>query len=592
MPASSPLDRLIARWAPVHALRRERARLQLQAVDALHQHLGTGGGGATVPDTGAHTSGGGSGAGGYESTNGSHAAMRRWGVLPRDASADTLPHLKLLRAQSRDLVRNNGLAGSAIETNTTRVVGTGLAYSAQPHLPTLGWSPAQAEAWRVEVQAEFSLWADSTACDIANRLTFYDLQDLALRTMLESGDGFTLLPDADASTTWQPYRLRVQLLEADRIGNPANAADRAGPDGHLGGLRFSAAGLLQSAYVYGQHPGMSSGSGDRFAGQWVDFVGPSGRRRLLQLVRLRRPEQPRGVPYLAPVMSLFKQLGSYTDAEVQAAVVSAFLTLIIEAPAPSGVAPVFGLGANGTPGAGPAGDEIALGPAAVLGLSPGEKANIVNPGRPNPAFGPFVETVLNQLGAGLFIGSEMLLKRYSTSYTAARAAFLDAWKHLAGLRVLLARQWCQPILETWMAEAVATGRLRAPGFFTDARLRWAYTRAAWRGDSQGSINPKDEVAAMLSARDGRLITSERATWELFGSDWNDDFSTMVAEHRRMTEDDMLPTPKAGAPAPAPSAAPGPASSGAPTPAPAPNATATPPATATAAPDTSPTTAGA
>ena len=35
----------------------------------------------------------------------------------------------------------------------------------------------------------------------------------------------------------------------------------------------------------------------------------------------------------------------------------------------------------------------------------------------------------------------------------------------------------------------------------------------------GSINPKDEVAAYASAIDARLMTRERAEWELFGTDW-------------------------------------------------------------------------
>ena len=95
----------------------------------------------------------------------------------------------------------------------------------------------------------------------------------------------------------------------------------------------------------------------------------------------------------------------------------------------------------------------------------------------------------------------------------------------------------------------ALGRISAPGFFTDVRLRWAYTRAAWRGDSPGSINPKDEVTAWLNARDGRLATSEQASWELYGTDWNESYPVMLAEHNRMAADGTLPAPKAGAAAP-------------------------------------------
>ena len=98
-------------------------------------------------------------------------------------------------------------------------------------------------------------------------------------------------------------------------------------------------------------------------------------------------------------------------------------------------------------------------------------------------------------------------------------------------------------------EAVALGRIAAPGFFESALHRWAYTRAAWRGDSPGSINPKDEVAAFTAAIDARLVSRERAEWELFGTDWRTTYPTKLAEHKRMAADGLLPTPKAGAAAP-------------------------------------------
>ncbi len=441
-------------------------------------------------------------------------------------------------------MRNHPIAASAINTNVVRAVGTGLAYSAQPHLQTLGWSKERGREWRAIAQAEFSMWADSPYCDFLGQQTFYELQDLVLRSALERGDSFTVLPDGDPMPT-MPYRLRLQVIEGDRVGNPYGVTD-----GGLifGGIRRRSDGPVDAAFVYDEHPGSRSANGALLQGQWIEFVGGSGRRRLLHHFKRLRPEGPRGVPYLAPVMGLFHLLGRYTDAEVKAAVVSAFLTVLVETPGGTGTAPVFGM----APAAGqakPGGDDIALGPAAVVGLAPGEKATVVDPGRPNPAFGPFVQAVLDQLGAGLFIGSEMLMKKYNTSYVAARAAFLDAWKHLLDLRTLVARSFCQPVLETWMAEAVAAGRIEAPGFFTDPRMRWAYTRAAWRGDSQGSINPRDEVTAYRDARDARLITTERAAWELFGTDWDAEYEVMQAEHERMQRDGMTPAPRAGAAAP-------------------------------------------
>lgn len=522
----SLIDRMVAGVSPRHGVQRAADRLRLEAL-------------SNIPSFDAN----------YTSTNGSDGFLSRWSTSPRSAAADTLRQLPTQRGQARDLARNNPIAASAINTNVVRAIGTGLAFSPQPHLATLGWTPEQGAEWAAEWSAEFSLWADSTECDWYGDQDFYALQDLVTRARLESGDAFTVLPDGELTAT-MPYALRVQVLEADRVGNPNGASDSAAA---AGGLRRGPNGRVNGVYVYRSHPGNSYTNGDRWAGDWVEPVGSSGRRRILHNVKRLRPEMPRGVPYLAPVMGLFKLAGDYTDAEVKAAVISAFLTLVIETPTGAGLPNIFGLGqptGAATPNSGgqtqaPTPD-IEMGPAHVLSLAAGEKATAVNPGRPNPAFGPFMDAVFDQLGGGLFIGREMLMKKFNTSYVAARAAFLDAWKHLLDVRTCTARDFCQPIMETLLAEAVFTGRIRAPGFFTDPRMRWAYTRGLWQGDSQGSINPKDEVAAYRDAVDGRFITNERASWELFGGDWNHTLPQMVSEQTRLQKAGIAPIPRAGA----------------------------------------------
>lgn len=467
--------------------------------------------------------------------------MRWWRPAVRDAVGDTLRALRMQRGQSRELARTSPIAAGAIQTNVDRVVGTGLALVAQPNRAVLGWSEDQALAWKGLVQREFSLWADSTACDHEGEQTFYDKQGLTLRSALESGDCLTLLPDAEP-TREQPYRLRLQTLEADRCGNPNNAMDTAQVAG--GVRRPDGGGPAKSYFIYDGHPGsLLPGRKPVYTGQWVDRIGPSGRRRILHHFRQLRPEQPRGVPYLAPIVDQLKQLSRYTEAEIQAAVVSAFFTVFIESPqGPPDPAELLG----GTAVANAASDsKIGLKPGMAVGLMPGEKVQMADPSRPNTAFQPFMEGVLQLVGVGLGIPIELLLKKFNASYSASKAALLDAWMFFRGQRAWLTRSFCQPVYETWLAEAVAIGRVPAPGFFADPLVRWAYTRAAWHGDSQGSINPKDEVAAYTAAIDARIMTRERAEWELFGTDWYETFESKSAEQSMLKAADLLPAPKAG-----------------------------------------------
>lgn len=519
-------DRTLLAVVPAWALERAKTRLQAQVLMGFD--------GASGLSAAAHD--------GPASGQGRNPATRGWSPRARDARADTLRQLPLQRGQSRDLSRTSPIAVGAINTNIDRVVGTGLALSAQPNREVLGWTVEQAEVWRRQRQAEFSMYADGTECDICNAQNFYALQALVLRATLESGDCFTVLPDGEPTRT-NPYRLRIQVIEADRIGNPFGTVDMAMM---AGGVRMDANGAALAYHIYDQHPGAAifSGNASLYKGEWIQAIGPSGRRRVLHHFRKLRPGMPRGVPYLAPIVGIIKQLARYTEAEIAAAVISAYFTVFIET-TDGNVAPVF----QGAEGAGTAGDDIQLGQGAVVGLAKGEKATFADPSRPNVNFDPFTIAMLRQVGMALSIPHELLMKQFNSSYSASKAALLDAWIYFRGVRAWLANSFCQPVYETWLAEAVASGRVSAPGFFSDPLLRWAYTRAEWHGDSMGSINPKDEVAAYTAAVDSRLMTRERAEWELFGSDFNQTFDSKVSEQDRLRAANLLPVPKAGAAAP-------------------------------------------
>lgn len=512
------IDRAVAYFAPAAGARRMAARNAFQAFS------GTGSDGA-----------------GLSPMNG------RWFVSPRSADADIVRGLKRQRAESRELRRLNPIAAGAIDTNINRVVGTGLQPVPEPDAKVLGWSEDRLAEWKEQVTREFSLWADSKECTLDGGQTFYERQGLVLGSRMDSGDCFTILPDGSPSAT-QPYKLRLQLIEADRCANPMG--EITGAD-IVEGVRLRG-GAPSAYYILDQHPGGTAiNSKASFGGQWYEAIGSSGRRRILHHFRPIRPEQTRGIPYLAPVIQAIKELGRYTEAEISAAVVSAFYTVFIEQDGVSAPAPVYGAnpaavndGSNET--IPPSGQEVEMGPAAVIGLAKGEKATMANPNRPNTAFEPFVNGILTLIGMGLGLPRDLLLKRFESSYSASRAALLDAWQHFRTERTWLVLSFCQPVYETWMAEAVANGRISAPGFFRDPLVRWAYTRAAWHGDSQGSLNPKDEVAAYREAIDARLMTHERAEWELFGSDWTRTFPIKRRERDMLKVAEMLPEPKAGA----------------------------------------------
>lgn len=472
---------------------------------------------------------------------------------------DVTENLVTLRERSRDLYMGTPLATGALKTLRTNIVGPGLRLNAQVGAEQLGLTPDEAEAWEANVEREFGLWADTQACDAARTNTFGQLQALALLSAMMSGDCFAVLPIIPRRGS--VYDLRVQILEADRVCDPPATTSGLGRLTSYGGVELGEFGEPVAYWVARYHPGSGQTVGGvstyvTVGGQMVQnewkkvlaFGSRSGRRNILHLLEQERPEQRRGTPILAPVVESLKQLGRYTDAELMAAVVSGFFTAFVKSAAPD--TPLDQ--AYSTDELVDSADEnsIELGNGLVVGLAPGEDVSIANPGRPNTAFDGFVVSVLRQVGGALEVPYELIVKNFVSSYSASRAALLEAWKMFRTRRAWLAASFCQPIYEEWLSEAVAKGRVIAPGFFGDPAIRAAWSAAEWYGPTQGQLDPRAEVEAAVIRVEQGFSTRARETAELTGSDWDRLHRVRVREEQKRRTDGL-----AAGPVSAPSTAP-------------------------------------
>lgn len=461
---------------------------------------------------------------------------QNWNPRSGSADQDLLWDLPTLRDRSREMMRNNPLALGAVNTTVTSTIGTGLSLSVTPDAQVLGWSDEQAEGWAAQVEAEFRAWAaDPRACDASKTQDFYALQGLAFRGTLEAGDVFALLPMV--RDVGQLYQTRVHMIEADRVCNKDSKMDT---DQLAGGVQKGKYGEPQAYHILRQHPGGYQVSGK----EWdvvPAFGSRSGRRNVVHLFDRRRPGQSRGFPYLAPVIEPLKQLGDYTQAEITAAVVSGMFTVFVKTEGGEGV----DVGPNAT--ATNAGGNIEMGNGAIVDLADGEDVQFADPSRPNTAFDPFVQAILRQIGVALELPFELLIKHFTSSYSAARAALLEAWRFFKGRRAFVAAGFCQPIYEAWFEEAVAMGRIAAPGFFDSPVLRRAYLGSEWIGDAPGQIDPLKEVNAAVARIEGDLSNHTLETMAIHGLPWATVHKRLAKEMKMRKADGTLP------PAPAPAA---------------------------------------
>ena len=153
-----------------------------------------------------------------------------------------------------------------------------------------------------------------------------------------------------------------------------------------------------------------------------------------------------------------------------------------------------------------------------------------------------MRALCEQVGAALEIPADLLLMAFNASYSASRAALLEAWKAFRMRREWLTKNFCRPVYEVWMTEAVARGRIVAPGFLTDPLIRQAYLQSEWIGPSQGQLDPTKEVAAAVTAIENGLSTREAEAIRLNGSEYAANVDKLTLENERLRKANGAPTP--------------------------------------------------
>lgn len=453
------------------------------------------------------------------------------------------------------------VATSAINTNRTKVVGMGLTLKSSIEADALNLSQEQAAVWQRKTEQEFQLWAGNRQnCDALALNDFYEIQQLALVSWLMSGDAFALLKRG-RKTKLNPYTLRIHIVEADRISTPAamhsgmvlttcteGRNPNTGNDIH-DGVEVDSLGRVVAYHICDRYPFQAKAGVPEWT-RVLAFGEHTGLPNICHIMSAERPDQYRGVTYLAQVIEPLIQLRRYTESELMAALIQTFFSAWItteDSSSPnvieeSGVGAIAGVQDGGVP-INEQRDYV-MGPGTVSELPVGKGIQFGKPNVPQTAFGDFLDAMCKIIGAGVGMPRDVLLKEYNSSYSASRGALMDAWDDFRMRRTWLVSDFCQPVYEAWLSEAVATGRISAPGFFDDPIVHRAWCGAKWIGPTYVSLDPTKEAnAAILQIQHG-IKTREQVTREQGGGDWNANMAQILQENTVLAEANRILAPVA------------------------------------------------
>ncbi len=458
--------------------------------------------------------------GGYTGARVDRASMSRYLPAAGSPRTDIIRDLPTLRSRSRDQMRNAPVALGALNNTVSHSVGTGLSFTPDIDAEFLGLDDEAAEKWNKNTQRRYNTWANSLDCDLARRLNFYGIQELSLRSMLESGDIAIITPLVNRNGV---SKLTLQMIEADLISNPNRGADSADV---IAGVEINPATTEAVAlHIARRHPAdnQSDNSWSR-----VPVRGNSGRLNVIHLFKMIRPGQLRGVPMIAPIIEPLKQLQRWTDSELNAAVISGMFSVFVKMD-PEAFNDMFDDNSQSAiiDKASQWSGEMESGKA--VNLLPGESIETSTPGRPNPEFDPFWQAIMRQIGMALEMPVEVLTMHFQSSYSAARAAMLMAWRMFKSRRDFLITYLCQPVYELWLTNEVVNGRINAPGFLEDEIVRAAWCAGNWVGDGPGSVDPLKDVEAAKGRVELGISTKDSESIAYDGRSWREKHEQRVRE---------------------------------------------------------------
>lgn len=391
--------------------------------------------------------------------------------------------------RSRDLVRNHPTARRAVSLFRAHIVGTGV-------VPR---SLCPDPAVRERLHALWNRWTDHADADGA--YDFYGLQAAAVAELVEGGEAFARLRPRLLSDGL-PVPLQLQLIPAEQV-----PLSHAVPGSVVQGIERDAMGRRTAYWMHRAHPGDASVVTG--AESWQLARVPAGD---VCHLRLAAAGQLRGLPWLSTALTTLHQLGLWKDAALQRKQLVTMLVGFVKRGvvgemSPEDLAAVWGEVTRQSGGL-PA---VALEPGTMQYLEPGEEVDFTDWKETSGEDEVFERAGLRAVAAGLDLIYEELSgdwngvndRTYRAAFATLKRVMRQHQHHL------LVFQFCRPVWQRFIDQAVVSRALVVPAGLSDADLK----AAEWRPERWEYLNPKQDIEAVSAEIDAGLTSREAVVAE-------------------------------------------------------------------------------
>lgn len=436
-----------------------------------------------------------------------------WVTMSTSGDAEIRGQLKLLRNRCRELERNNDYIVSYLREVENNVIGQGIGFQGQVKMQR---GKKMNTAMNELIETAWDSWSDGDACHVAGKLSFWEMETLAVRSVAR--DGEVIFRKIYQKFGDSKIPIGLEVIESDRLDEDYNTRAENGNEVRMG-VELDQWSRPIAYYFFRYHPGdyplvgMKAQEGPRRMRVPADEV--------IHIFVTNRPNQTRGVPWAASSIMRLRQMQGYEEAEVIAARAAAAIMGFIE-----------------TPEGEVQGDDIQDGdrvtdfePGVFKTLAPGEKVNIPNLARPGGQFSPFMKMMLRSTAAGLGISYEAISKDFSESnYSSARLSLLTDRDNWRKIQKWIITNFHQKVYESWLEMAVLSGVLNIPDYEVNTER---YENVRWQPRGWAWVDPQKEVQAYRDAILGGLTSATKVIAQE-GEDVEDLYRE-IAEERKLAE---------------------------------------------------------
>lgn len=488
---------------------------------------------------------------GYGAQLGS-AAIAGLNSMSSTAMVDLLSRW-LLVSHSRQLAISNPAASAAIDRYVGGVVGSGVLYSPPK---TTALLPPEYSFLMELVSTRFSMASRECTLDRQGLLDFGQMQTLAIENMMLSGDiAFVRKPDEYSWTAIESDRIisPYYMCEKTRsaiVDGVFNLINKENGNRIVDGVELDNDGRMVALWILKEAIERPwAACADQI--ERIPIEDPdTGLPLCLFVFMPKRPAQYRGIPLLSAVIEQLFLQSAYIQSEGNAAALQASLYGFITSQKPVNdetapelksrmdeYVPVLdeddyddeadGEGNEDKPTPdfkvtynGQEARENLYHPQAkpitsgrFMHLANGEDIRFLQSTHPNSNFGSYMDATTELISSAVGLPAEVLKLSFNSSYSASRAAIIQAGQKYAQVRTHFISRFVRPVFEVFAYETIKDEVGADAALYISKALG---SEAIWRAPRLAALDPKNELEAYKLAIEMGLVDADEVALALYG----------------------------------------------------------------------------